>query len=249
MTLSGVGLAGAAALAAVSLVVSGCTGGEPTGASVPTPSVSTATPSPTPSAEPSAAERVQQLLSAAPRAFLARYRLNAAGRSPDATVTMRMAGERFRLDIAHGRTTAALIHGRRGVVACQVERPDQGRPTQACFLVAAGLGRLPTLFDPGIHRLFGSTTKALARGAKGVTVHRAGTWQAPGGLGVAECFAVKGMRLDSGTYCYLAEPGRFRGLLARADFPSGTLRLRQAGRALPEGVFHPPVHPTPLPTG
>ena len=69
------------------------------------------------------------------------------------------------------------------------------------------------------------------RGGKQVTVRRAGTWKAPHGLGVAECFVVQGERVERGTYCYLAEPGPTIGLLARAVFPSGTLELRDVKTA------------------
>jgi hypothetical protein len=239
----------AGVLTASALLLTGCTSSEPEPAASPTPSPSVSATS-TPR-ELTAAERAQQLSALAPDGFKASYRLATGRNLPDAKVLMRVLGERFRLDVTRGRTTAVLAYGRRGVVSCRIREPKtkNDRVERACFLVAKTPRQLPALFDPGIQRLFRTTTLALSRGGKQVTVRREGTWKAPHGLGVAECFAVRGERVERGTYCYLTEPGPNIGLLARAVFPSGTLELRDVSRALRKGAFRPPVRPTPLPTG
>jgi hypothetical protein len=238
---------GAAALVAATLLLTGCTDAEPEPTASPSPSQTvTSAPRPKPLTPK---ERLQQLTALAPDVFNAAYQLTGRGPRPDADVSMRMAGEWFRLDVTQGRTTAVLVYGPRGVASCQVEGKKDGRPTRTCFLVADTPKQLPPLFDPGVQRLFRGTTEALAQGSKQIDVRRAGTWKAPGKLGEAECFTVKGPGVERGTYCYLAEPGPYIGLLARAVFPSGTLELRAVNRMLREGVFRPPVRPTPLPTG
>jgi hypothetical protein len=238
-----------AAVIASALLLTGCTTSEPEPAASPTPSPS-ASPTLTPR-QLTATERAQQLSALAPDGFKASYRLTTRRNLPNAKVLMRVLGERFRLDVTRGRTTAVLAYGRRGVVSCRIRKPrtKKDRVERTCFLVAKTPRQLPTLFDPGIQRLFRPTTLALSRGGRQVTVRREGTWKAPHGLGVAECFAVRGERAERGTYCYLAEPGPNIGLLARAVFPSGTLELRDVSRALRKGAFRPPVRPTPLPTG
>jgi hypothetical protein len=164
---------------------------------------------------------------------------------------MRTKGDRFRLDITQGRRTAVLTYAPRGVISCQVIAPKdkKSRPQRSCFLVSRKPAGLPDLFDPEVQRLFRSTQRALTITKSNVTVKRAGTWQAPHGLGPAECFMVKGKDVDSGKYCYLSRPGPTIGLLARATFPSGTLEIRDVGQVHREGVFRPPVKPTQLPNG
>lgn len=230
------------------LVLTGCTTDEPAVTASPTPSP-TASTTPPPD-ELTAQQRAQQLAALAPSTFKATYRLTTRRNLPNATVVMRVQGERFRLDLTRGRTTSVLAYGRRGVFSCQIKEPRQtkDRIERTCFLVAKTPRTLPPLFDPGLQRLFRSTTETLSRGGRQVTVRRDGTWTAPRGLGVAECFTVRGADVERGTYCYLAEPGPYIGLLARAVFPSGRLELRQVSRAIRDGAFRPPVRPTPLPT-
>lgn len=224
----------------------GCTGSEPEQAA-PSPSA-TRTAAPVPSPKPlTAGERAQQLTALSPEAFDASYRLIGRGPRPDAKVRMRVKGERFRLDVTQGRRTAVLVNGPRGVVSCQIRQPKQGRADKACFLVAKTPKGLPDLFNPEVQRLFRSTTGALSAGGKQLMVRRAGTWQAPGRLGPSECFAVKGPGVDDGAYCYLSRPAPTIGLLAKAIFSSGKLELRDVKRVRREGLFRPPVRPTPLP--
>ena len=144
---------------------------------------------------------------------------------------MRVDGERFRLDVTRGRSTAVLVYGRRGVVSCQIVQPKAGSRRQ---------GLLPRGQDPDGGCRPSSTRRSsassaarhsgdLAAGASSVTVRRAGTWQAPRRPWAAECFAVQGQgRRRTGTYCYLLEAGSDdrRCWLARS-FPSGTLELRE----------------------
>lgn len=80
-----------------------------------------------------------------------------------------------------------------------------------------------------------------------MTVKAANPWEAPKPLGESECFAVRGPKVQPGTYCYLAKPGERIGLLARVVFPSGTLSVRKVYRSVHIEDFQPPVHPTPLP--
>lgn len=230
------------------LTLTGCTTDEPAVTASPTPSPTAAT-SPPPE-DLTAQERAQQLAALAPDAFKATYRLTTRRNLPDATVVMRVLGERFRLDLTRGRTTSVLAYGRRGVFSCQIKEPKDAkdRIERTCFLVAKNPENLPPLFDPGLQRLFRSTTETLSRGGRQVTVRRDGTWTAPHGLGGSECFAVRGPNVERGTYCYLADPGPYIGLLARAVFPSGRLEIREVSRALRDGAFRPPVRPTPLPT-
>jgi hypothetical protein len=228
------------------LGLTGCTGSEPD-ESAPTPSASRSV-DPVPSPEPlTTGERAQQLTALSPDQFDAKYRLTGKGPRPDATVRMRAKGERFRLDVTRGRSTAVLVNGPRGVISCQILQPKKGRADKSCFLVAKSPKGLPDLFDPEVQRLFRSATRTISAGDKQLTVKEAGTWRAPGGLGPSECFAVKGKNIEDGTYCYLARPAPTIGLLARAVFPSGKLELRDVKKVRREGLFRPPVRPTPLP--
>jgi hypothetical protein len=233
------GLAGVLALA-------GCTtstGGDAT--TSPTP---TATVAPAPTRQPlTPRERAQQLTALAPESFDASYRLTSRGPRADPLVRMRVRGERFRLDVTEGRTTATLLYGPRGVVSCQLVDRREGRTDKSCFLVAKTPKGLPDLFDPQVQQLFRSTSRALAGGGKGLRVQRATPWRAPDGLGSAECFQVKGPGVNDGTYCYLSRPAPTIGLLARAVFPSGRLEIRDVKKVQREGLFRPPVRPTPLP--
>jgi hypothetical protein len=233
------GLAGVLALA-------GCTtSSDETTAPSPTPTV-TASPQPTRQAL-TARERAQQLTALGPESFDATYRLTSRGPRPDPLVRMRVKGERFRLDVTQGRTTATLLYGPRGVVSCQVIDRKQGRMDKSCFLVSATPKGLPELFDPQVQQLFRSTSRALASGGKGLRIQRADPWRAPNGLGPAECFDIKGPAVDDGTYCYLSRPAPSIGLLAKAMFPSGRMEIRDVSRVQREGLFRPPVRPTPLP--
>ena len=238
----------AAALAlAGALMLTSCTsGGEDAASSA----------SPSPSAQPSVTQReltprqrAQQLTALAPDTFDATYRLKSKGPRPDASVRMRTKGNRFRLDITHGRRTALLSYAPRGVVSCQIVRPKnkKDRRERSCFLVSRRPAGLPELFDPEVQRLFRSTQRALTMKRADVTVERAGTWQAPGKLGPTECFAIRGKDADRGRYCYLSRPGPTIGLLAKVVFPSGTLEIRDVKQVHRQGVFQPPVRPTPLP--
>ncbi|MEO8106677.1 MAG: hypothetical protein ABI720_05105 [Actinomycetes bacterium] len=237
--------AGATCLLASAVILAGCTSSEPEAG--PTPSVAPTAQTP-PSPKPlSPGERAQQLTALGPEEFDALYRLTSKGPRPDAQVRMRTRGDRFRLDVMKGRTTAVLVNGPRGVISCQIVAPKKGRADKACFLVAASPKGLPDLFDPQVQRLFRSVTRVISTGGKKVTVRRDGTWKAPGRLGPAECFAVKSSDINNGTYCYLSKPSPTIGLLARATFPSGKLELRQVRQVRREGLFRPPVRPTPLP--
>ncbi|HVQ18677.1 MAG TPA: hypothetical protein VMT27_06530 [Actinomycetes bacterium] len=232
----------------VVLLMAGCTDSAPPAAG---PDVSSAT-SPSASAAPtlSARQRASQLAALRPDTFDATYRLDSHGKQPDAKVRMRARHTKFRLDIEQGRTTAVLMTAPRGIVSCQVvvARQKNQRRHRACFLVAHRLPGLPALFDPQVQRLFRKVSGRIASGAKALTVHRAGTWNAGKSLGKAECFKVRGPDVDRGTYCYLAEPGPRIGMLAKATFPSGTLRLQHVDRIFRHDAFMPPVRPTPLPT-
>lgn len=228
------------------LALAGCTGSGPEEAA-PTPSASRPA-DPIPSPEPlSAGERAQQLTALSPEQFDAKYRLTGKGPRPDAKVRMRAKGDRFRLDVTRGRSTAVLLSGPRGVISCQILKPNKGRADKSCFLVAKSPKGLPDLFDPEVQRLFRSATRTISAGGKQLTVKRAGTWRAPGGLDPSECFAVKGKEIDDGTYCYLSKPSPTVGLLARTVFTSGRLELREVKNVRREGLFRPPVRPTPLP--
>lgn len=195
----------------------------------------------------SARERAAQLASTAPQAFDATYRLDSKGKRPDANVRMRAIRDRFRLDIKTGAQTSVLISGGRGVISCQQkskgERPARGN----CLLVSKNDRNIPRLFDPQIQNIFRGTMDALARLHSDVHVRRAGTWQPPHHLGSAECFEVRGPDVPSGTYCLLAVPGRYVGLLARAVFDSGSLSLRFVEGVVRPDSFKPPTSPTPLP--
>jgi hypothetical protein len=216
----------------------------------------TSAPSASPTTQPAperteltARQRAQQLNALAPPSFDAEYLLRSKGKRPDARVRMRTSGDRFRLDITHGRRTAMLTYVPRGVISCQVVQPrdKNDRRRRSCFLVSHKLGGLPDLFDPEVQRLFGSTKRALTMSRSAVTVKRAGTWHAHHGLGPAECFDIKGKDVDPGTYCYLSRPGPTIGMLARATFPSGALEIRDVNKVKRTNVFKPPVKPTPLP--
>jgi len=230
------------------LGLTGCTGSEPEQAAPTTSPSRTADPIPSPKPL-TAGERAQQLTVLRPEQFDAMYRLISKGPRPDARIRMRVKGDRFRLDVTQGRSTATLVYGSRGVVSCQIVRPKKGRAEKSCFLVARSPKGLPDLFDPEVQRLFFGATRTISSGGRQLTVKRAGTWRAPHGLGPSECFVVKGKDVDSGTYCYLSRPAPTIGLLARAVFPSGNLELRKVKNLRGKALFRPPVRPTPLPAG
>lgn len=238
--------AGAAGLLASAVALTGCTTSEPDAAPTPSPTPTAQTQLTRESLAPR--ERAQQLTALGPEQFDALYRLQSKGPRADARVRMRVKGERFRLDVAQGRSTAVLLNGPRGVISCQIVDPKGGRANRACFLVAKSPKALPDLFDPEVQRLFRNTTRVIAGGGRQLTVKRAGSWQAPGGLGPSECFTVKSKDVDNGIYCYLSKPAPTIGLLARVVFPSGKLELRDVKKVRRDGVFRPPVRPTPLPT-
>ena len=227
------------------VVLAGCTSSEPDVAPTPSPSPSVRAEPTTRSLTPG--ERAQQLTALGPEQFDALYRLQSKGPRADAQVRMQVKGERFRLDVIQGRRSAVLVNGPRGVISCQIVNPKKGRADKACFLVAKSPKALPDLFDPEVQRLFRNTSQVISAGGKQLTVKRAGTWRAPRRLGPSECFAVKSKDLDNGTYCYLSKPAPTIGLLARVVFPSGKLELRDVKNVRREGLFQPPVRPTPLP--
>lgn len=223
------------------LAVSGCSGGEATTTTpTPTPTPATTTPSPTPTPLSPGAEAAA-LAAAGPRSFDAEYRLAPLSGVRAALVRVRVTPRRYRVDVTHGGRTASLLSGRAGVVSCQTDSSGQ-----TCLLVAKQGMRPPRLFDPGVQRLFVTAVPLLRDRRHGVTVERAGVWRAPRPYGPAQCFQVSGRLPDPGVYCFL-EAGRWRGVLARAEFASGTLSLRHVDSRFPDSSFRPPVHPTPLP--
>jgi len=227
-------------------MIAGCTDSGPDAAATPSPTSPSAS---TPTEKPlTPRQRLRQLAALAPQAFDASYHLQGRGPRPDAAVRMRTKGDHFRLDVRQGHSTAVLVNVHRGVVSCQVVDKKKGHSDKTCFLVSHKPKGLPDLFDPEVQRLFRSTTRYLSGKDQGAVIKKDGKWRAPHHLGVAECYKVKGKNVDTGTYCYIATPGPHIGLLARADFPSGTLEIRDVKRVLNKHLFKPPVHPTPLPT-
>jgi predicted nicotinamide N-methyase len=101
------------------------------------------------------------------------------------------------------------------------------------------------LFDPGVQRIFSRTLRRLAAGGASTTVVRSGTVRTAR-YGPAQCFTVRGQRVDAGRYCLL-EGGRFAGVPARVQFRSGALKVLSIDRGLSDSVFRPVVRPTPLP--
>ena len=237
----------AAVLTGTVILASACTNDAPPKGPVGASDTPVATAATTPK-ELTPRQRVTQLTALSPQNFDALYRLDSRAKRPDAKVRMRAKGDKFRLDVQERRTTAVLFTGPKGVVSCQVERSRKGKiSSRTCFLVAKTPRGLPELFDPQVQRLFRSVTDRLSRYRNGLTVHRADNWRAPAPLGVAECFRVRGPRVDRGSYCYLAKPGPRIGLLARVEFPSGNLSIRKVYRSVRIDDFRPPVRPTPLP--
>lgn len=228
------------------LVLTSCTDSAPPDGPQVATSSSTAAPTPT-SRELSDKERATQLAALAPELFDATYKLESRGKRPDAMVEMRAKGDRFRLDVTQRRESAVLFTSPRGVVSCQIRDTKKGKNKRSCFLVAKTPKKLPPLFDPQVQRLFRGTTDLISRSRNGLTIKPAKPWTAPKPYGMAECFEVRGEGVSRGTYCYLAKPGPLIGLLARAQFPSGTLSLRSVNRVIRTGAFKPPVRPTPLP--
>lgn len=226
------------------LAVSSCTADQP-------PEVDTAASasasSSTPRELPPRA-RAAQLAALAPDSFDAAYRLDSRGARRDAAVRMRTTADRFRLDVERGSATAVLIANPRGVISCQVEDPGKNRRKErACFLVARRPAAIPPLFDPQVQRLFRGSTTKISQLGNDVKVAEAKSWRAPGRLGVAECFTVKGKEVEDGTYCYLSNPGPLIGVLARVVFPSGAMEIRSVERVVRLDAFLAPTSPTPLP--
>ncbi len=230
------------------LLTSACTDDPPPQHEAGPSSATRATTTPGTPAKLTPRERVAQLTALAPQNFDAVYRLDSKGQRPDANIRMRAKGEKFRLDVQEGRTTAALFTSPKGVVSCQVERSKKEKITgRSCFRVAKSPGGLPRLFDPQVQRLFRRATVLLSHYRNDLHVKAANSWQAPESLGKAECFRASGPKIDAGTYCYLAKPGPRIGLLAHAEFPSGALSIRKVYRSVHIDDFRPPVRPTPLP--
>lgn len=241
-----------AAGVATALTLASCTDSEPPAPPSAAPSSSSSL-SPTPTKkELTAEQRASQLTSLAPTTFDATYRLTSKGKNrPDPKVRIQSDERRFRLDLQQGRATSVLLTSGRGVISCRIEEPpkksDRKAKSKVCYLVSGGLPGVPGLFDPELQRLFRSVRTEIARGSKSLKVKETKSWKAPKPLGKAECFEVRGKGVESGTYCFLAKPGPFIGLLARVAFPSGNLSIREVNRVVRKGSFTAPVRPTPLP--
>lgn len=239
-----------AAALATSLLLASCTDSEPPAPPSAQPSTSlSATPT---KKELTAEQRASQLTALAPTTFDATYRLTSKGKNrPDPKVRIQTDERRFRLDLQQGRATSVLLTGGRGVISCRIEEPakksDRKAKSKVCYLVSGGLPGVPGLFDPELQRLFRSVRTEIARGSKSLKVKEAKPWKAPKPLGQAECFVVRGKGVETGTYCFLADPGPFIGLLARVAFPSGNLSIREVNRVVRKGTFSAPARPTPLP--
>lgn len=238
--LLAVGLAGA-------LVVSGCTeNADPSvaGSRGPTTTPTSATPTPEETLNIQPKAEVATLAASGPRAFDAVYRLVSRHKdTPDATVRVRVTPRRYRVDVMRPGQTASLLSGRVGLVSCHTDASGQ-----TCLLVGERGSRPPPLFDPGVQRIFVTTVPLLRGHHHGVQVSRAGVWRASKRYGPAGCYRVTGRLHDPGVYCFLLR-GRWRGLLARAQFSSGTLSLRHVDARFPSDTsFQPPVSPTPLPS-
>lgn len=229
----------AALLLVLAAGATACSDSQPTTSASPTPPGSTASPTPTLSPGAAAAALVGQ----APRVFDAVYRLRStAERQPNALVRVRVTPNRYRVDVTRGRKTSTLMTAPAGLVSCQLAAGDR-----SCLLVAERDGQPPPLFDPGIQRIFRQVVPIVAAARPGVRVMRAGVWRGPRAYGDSQCFEVGGRLSDPGVYCFLVE-GRWAGLLARAEFASGSLSLRAVtGRFDAEVAFTPPARPRPLP--
>ena len=228
------------------LALSACSDGPAPTAESPAPTLPTTTtvttPTPTTTPSPSAREQARQLARQGLRSPLdVRYAIRPrAPASPRGQVRVRLEGSRYRVDVARGQTTASLFTAPRGLVSCQTS--PRGR---SCFLVSTSRTRPPALFDPGVQRIFSRTLRRLAASGASTTVVRSGTVRTAR-YGPAQCFTVRGQRVDAGRYCLL-EGGRFAGVPARVQFRSGALKVLSIDRGLSDSVFRPVVRPTPLP--
>lgn len=199
-----------------------------------TRSTATSTPTPTPP------EQVLSALAAEGVAaqFTGTYTLDSIDpKQDDATVTIHRLASSYRVDVTRGGATSILLTTTEGLVSCQVQAGQR-----TCLLVGPVGEPPPTLFDPGLQRLFTSDLAALVRG-DGLTVTPAGALPAAGPIASATCFAVAGTGVDPGEYC-LTEAG----ILRKAQFPSGTLELTELAGPPDADVFTPPATPTPLPS-
>ena len=211
------------ALATGAFTLASCTDSEPPAPPSAAPSTSSLSATPT-KADVTPAQRASQLDDT--RAYNLRRDLPADEQRKNVQ-TRRSASRadkrRFRLDLQQGRSTSVLLTGGRGVISCRIEEPpkksDRKAKSKVCYLVSRGLPGVPGLFDPELQRLFRSIRTEIARGSKSLKVKEAKSWKAPKPLGKAECFVVRGKDVESGTYCFLAEPGPVHRVARTGHFP------------------------------
>lgn len=179
---------------------------------------------------------IRAALAAAPAwTGTATYRVSAPS-GAEATVTLVRAGDRTRVDVRTGGSTASLVQADAGWVACATV-PDAATPTE-CVLVAPAGEAPPAAFDPGIGTLVTTTLPDLAKRQDGLTLTRelgAGT-----GLDPARCVAAAG-GTAAGEYCLTDG-----GLLRRAEVDGGRLDLVWTTGAVHPGAFAAPAAPVPL---
>lgn len=161
------------------------------------------------------------------------YTLAQGGDSGDATVAVAHTPDSLRLDITTKTGVATSITTPSGAVACQ--KPDNGDAT--CIQVAAAGQEPPAAFDPGLRDVFTSALSDLGQGFGTVEVVETPTGTDPEAL----CARVTGNDVPTGLYCLLPN-----GLVASADFTSGTLALSDTGDAPDDTTFSPPATPRPL---
>ncbi|MHB8449396.1 MAG: hypothetical protein ACYDAQ_02850, partial [Mycobacteriales bacterium] len=170
---------------------------------------------PEPSAPPPAAAALAGLAGeAGTTALVASYATVASdGRHGVVTIAFDPP-DTYRVDVAAGGVVASLYHSAAGSVSC---RQPANRHTRALCVRVAGPGAaLPSLFDPGVERLFTVDLDVLGVRPDAFSVTEVAGVPAAGGLPAARCFAVvpaspppspavPGLaEVDPGTYCLSA---------------------------------------------
>lgn len=204
--------------------------------------------------DPDAARnRLAQLADLTAKAsYDATYKFAQRGTGARGTVRIRQVPPQYRIDIAT-KDVASFYYLRSQVISC-----SQKGAKKACFLVARPGEEIPSLFDPGVQRLFRDAVVDLAAHPADYTVSVVPptpptATPAPSPVLANECFLVnrapatasaapERAGFENGTYCFGTE-----GIATLIDVSSGSLTLLSVGAPPTSAAFKPITTVTKLP--
>jgi hypothetical protein len=183
-------------------------------------------------------------------AYDAEYRFLQTDSKASGTVRIRQAPPRYRIDI-QARRSASFFALMSGVVSCSTKGTKE-----SCFLVARPGEEVPSLFDPGVQRLFRDAVEQLAADPNAYLVEKVDpptpTPSAAPRIPAGECFRVSRAAstpspdqpagFEDGTYCFAEQ-----GVATSITVSSGTLTLVKLGGAPKAAAFKPPAKVQKLP--